>query len=116
MYVSLLLNKRCKEKLVHYLYSQLFPQSSGEIYVVYNKIFLAISFARVDLKISVSEIFVSIIRIDVMNDHMSLLCITVCEIGASSSWCTMQQGDRVKLCDHLSALAYIFAVKASNLS
>jgi hypothetical protein len=45
----------------------------------------AISRVDVELKPSVSEIWsVSIIRVDVVNDRISLMFIPVCRIGASS--------------------------------
>jgi hypothetical protein len=48
-----------------------------------------------ELKTNVSEISsVSIIRVDVVNDHMSLIYTPVCQIDVSSYWCIMQQ--RVK--------------------
>jgi hypothetical protein len=43
---------------------------------------------NVELKTSVSEI--SIIRIDVMIDHTSLIYIPVHQIDASSCWCIVQ--------------------------
>jgi hypothetical protein len=45
----------------------------------------AINRINVELKINVSEISsVSIFRVDVVNDRMSLIFIPVCQIGASS--------------------------------
>jgi hypothetical protein len=56
-----------------------------------------------ELKTNVSELSsISIIRVDMVNDHMSLIYIPVCQINASTYLCTMQQEDRVKLCDHPS--------------
>jgi hypothetical protein len=50
-----------------------------------------ISYVSVELKSNVSEIpLVSIIRIGVVNDHVSLNFTPVCEIVASSYWCTVQ--------------------------
>jgi hypothetical protein len=44
----------------------------------------------------------SIIRTNVVNDHMSLIHIPACRINASSYWCTMQQEGGVRLCGHPS--------------
>jgi hypothetical protein len=49
----------------------------------------ALSRVGVELKTSVSEISSgSIFRVDVANDHTSLICIPMCQIDASSYWCT----------------------------
>jgi hypothetical protein len=46
------------------------------------------SHVNVEIKPDVSDIFsASIIRVDVVNDRMSLIVIPVCEIDASSYWC-----------------------------
>jgi hypothetical protein len=50
-----------------------------------------ISHVNVEVKTHISEIaLVSIIKVDVVNDRMSLIFIPVCQIDASSYWCTMQ--------------------------
>jgi hypothetical protein len=50
-----------------------------------------ISGFRVELKITVSEISpVAIVRVDVVNDCMSVIFIPVCEIDVSSYWCTIE--------------------------
>jgi hypothetical protein len=68
------------------------------------KSFLVISRVNVELKTNVSGIFfVSIsIRGDVVNGRISLKFIPVCQIDASSYWCTMQQEGGVNLCGHPS--------------
>jgi hypothetical protein len=50
-----------------------------------------ITCVNVELKPNVSEISsVSITRVGVVNDGMSLIFTPVCEIDASSYWCTVQ--------------------------
>jgi hypothetical protein len=53
-----------------------------------------------ELKANVSELSISIFRVDMMNDHTSLLHIPVCHIDVSSYGCTMQQEGRIKLCSY----------------
>jgi hypothetical protein len=50
------------------------------------KCFRAISRVGVELKTDVSEISVSIIRVDVVNGYMSLIFVPVCLIDASFHW------------------------------
>jgi hypothetical protein len=50
----------------------------------------AINRVSVELKISVSEILVSVIMVDLVNEHMSLIVIPVSENAATSFCCTMQ--------------------------
>jgi hypothetical protein len=80
-----------------------------------------ISHVNVELKINVSEISVFIIRVDVMNGHMSLIFIPVCQIDASS-YCSSHSltptGWLQHWCgwSHEEVLAHLFSVKASNLT
>jgi hypothetical protein len=76
---------------------------------VYEKvIFILLKFSSaiyrvsVDLKSNVTDISISVIRVGVMHDCMSLVYIPVYQIDASSCWCTMQQGGAVKCCGHPS--------------
>jgi hypothetical protein len=63
----------------------------------------ALSSVKVELKTNVSEFsLVSIIRVDMVNDRVSLMFIPVCQIDAASYWCIMQWEGGVKLCGHPS--------------
>jgi hypothetical protein len=56
-----------------------------------QKFFHSISRVNVELKTNVSEVSsVSIIKVDAVNDRMSLMFILVCKIDVSSYWCIMQ--------------------------
>jgi hypothetical protein len=44
----------------------------------------------VELKTNVAEISVSIIRVDMTNDRVSLIFTPVCQIDARSYWCVVQ--------------------------
>jgi hypothetical protein len=56
---------------------------------------------NVELRINVSEFSsVSVIRVDVVSDNMSLIFIPVCQIDASSYWYTVQEEGGVKLRGH----------------
>jgi hypothetical protein len=69
----------------------------------YLKFSRAISRLNAEQKTRISEISaVSIIRVDVVNDYISLIFIADCLIDASSYGCTMQQEGGVKLCGHLN--------------
>jgi hypothetical protein len=55
------------------------------------KSFQAKIHVNIELKTNVSEMSsVSIIRVDVVNGHMSLIFILVCQVDVPSYWCTMQ--------------------------
>jgi hypothetical protein len=50
------------------------------------------SHVNVVLKTNISDIFsISIITVNVVNDHTSLMYILICQINASSHWHIMQQ-------------------------
>jgi hypothetical protein len=64
---------------------------------------LVIRHANIELNINISELSsISIIRVDVVNDHMLLIYTSICQIGASFCWCTTEQEGKVKLCGHPS--------------
>lgn len=61
-------------------------------------IFCILSLGSVELITDVSEISVCIIRVNVLNDHISLIFIPISPIDGSSYWCTVLKEGGVKVC------------------